>query len=39
LQALQSDVGDVLAATAQETVILLAEEPGANALSSFRRRG
>jgi len=39
LQARQSDIGNELATAAQKAVILLAEEPGANALSSFRRRG
>jgi hypothetical protein len=36
LKPRKSDIGDKLAAAAQETVVLLAEEPGADALSSFR---
>jgi hypothetical protein len=37
LKAGQSDVGDEFTASAHEAVILLAEHPGANALTGFRR--
>jgi hypothetical protein len=36
LKPRKSDIGDELATAAQEAVILLAEHPGANALSGFR---